>query len=76
VGVGTGRGAAARLARDQSPLALATVSVRAWAAALAGAPRVLAERRRVRGAARLSDAGFYRLLDAFRLTAREVALKD
>jgi GT2 family glycosyltransferase len=76
VGVGTGRGAAARMAREHSPLALAVVSVRAWAAALAGAPRVLRERRRVRGSALLSDAAFYRLLDAFRLTAREVALKD
>ena len=73
VGVATGRGAAARLARDTSVLALAGIALRAWGAALAGAPRILAERRRLPAA---STIAFYRLLDEFRLTAREVALKD
>ena len=76
VGVATGRGAAARLAGEASVLALAGIALRAWGAAIAGAPRVLAQRRRLRATSRLSSAGFYRLLDEFRLTAREVALKD
>lgn len=75
-GVATGRGAAARLASDVSVLALVGITLRAWWAAASGAPRILAERRRLRGSFRLTSAGFYRLLDAFRLTAREVALKD
>ncbi len=76
VGAATGRGAAARLAGASSPAALVGVTLRAWTAALRGAPRMLAERRRILRRARLSDAGFYRLLDAYRLGAREVALKD
>ena len=76
VGVLTGRGAAARFASDVSTAGLAAVAVRAWLSALAGAGRIVGERRRIRKAARLSDAAFYRLLAAFRLSAREVALKD
>ena len=76
IGVATGRGAAARLAGDLSALALAGIVFRAWWAALAGAPRILAERRRLRGGFRMTTSGFYRMLDEFRLTAREVALKD
>jgi hypothetical protein len=76
VGIASGRGAAARLAGDSSVLAVIGVALRAWRAALAGAPRILAERRRLRPAFRLSTAGFFRLLDEFRLSAREVALKD
>ncbi len=76
VGVATGRGAAARLAHEGSFLAVAAIALRAWWAAAAGAPRMLAERRRLRATSRMSSADFYRLLDEFRLTAREVALKD
>jgi GT2 family glycosyltransferase len=76
VGIASGRGAAARLAGEASVVALVGITLRAWWAALAGAPRVLAERRRLSPAFRLSTAGFFRLLDEFRLTAREVALKD
>ena len=76
VGVATGRGAAARLAGEASVLALVGIALRAWWAAIVGAPRVLAQRRRLRATSRLSSAGFYRLLDEFRLTARDVALKD
>ena len=76
VGVATGRGAAARLAGEASVLALAGIAVRAWWAALAGAPRILGERRRLPAPPAGSTTTFYRLLDEFRLTAREVALKD
>lgn len=76
VGIATGRGAAARLAGEASILALAGIALRAWWAACAGAPGILAERRRRRASSRMSSAAFYRMLDEFRLTAREVALKD
>ena len=75
-GVATGRGAAARMAGETSIVILVATALRAWVAALAGAPRILAERRRLRGSARMTTGGFYRMLDEFRLTAREVALKD
>lgn len=72
----TGRGAAGRLARELSPLHLAAVTLRAYASALQGLPQVLAERARCRSLQRLTTPAFLRLLDEFRLTAREVALKD
>lgn len=75
-GVVTGRGAAARLARRRGPLHLAAVTLSAYAAALRGLPRILAERARLRSLRRLDTPSFLRLLDEFRLTAREAALKD
>jgi GT2 family glycosyltransferase len=70
----TGRGAAGRLAEERSVLHLIGVTLRAWASAAAGMPRVLAERRRV--VRRLDTSGFRALLTRFRLSARELALKD
>lgn len=70
----TGRGAAARLRETTSALHLVTVTLRAWAAALAGLPRVLRARRAVRD--RIGGAAFRRLLAEHRLPLRELALKD
>jgi len=75
-GVLTGRGAAARLAERRSLVHLVAVTLRAYASALRALPRTLRERRRWRPLRRLSTAGFRALLDEFRLTAREAALKD
>jgi GT2 family glycosyltransferase len=72
----TGRGAAGRLARDQSVLHLVLVALRAYASAAAQSPHVLRERWRHRHRRRLTTAELRRLLAEFRLTAREVALKD
>ena len=72
----TGRGAAGRLAQERSALHLVAVTLGAWASALAGLPRVLGERRRLRPLRRLDTAAFLRLLDEYRITARELALKD
>jgi GT2 family glycosyltransferase len=72
----TGRGAAARLAERRSLAHLAVVTLRAYASALRALPRALGERRRGRALRRLSTSGFRALLDEFRLTAREAALKD
>jgi GT2 family glycosyltransferase len=72
----TGRGAAARLAERRSLAHLAAVTFRAYASALRASPRALRERRRLKPLRRMSTAGFRALLDEFRLTAREAALKD
>jgi len=76
MGVAMGRGAAAHLARARGALHLAAVTLRAYGAALRGAPRILAERARLRPLRRLDTPAFRGLLDEFRLTAREAALKD
>jgi GT2 family glycosyltransferase len=72
----TGRGAAGRLARERSVPHLAWVVARAYLSAARALPHVLRDRWRDRRIRRLSTAEFGRLLRAFRLSAREVALKD
>jgi GT2 family glycosyltransferase len=74
VGAVAGWGAAGRLARERSFFHLVAVTLKAYASALAGLPRVLGERRRV--LRRITTREFFRLLDENRLTAREAALKD
>ena len=75
-GVLTGRGAAARLAESRSPAHQAGVTLPADSTAQRALPRTLGERRRGRALRRLSTKAFKALLDEFRLTAREAALKD
>jgi GT2 family glycosyltransferase len=75
-GVLRGRGAAGRLARERSALHLAAVTLRAYASALRGLPGILRARWRFRAMRRLTTAAFLRLLDEFRLSAPEVALRD
>jgi len=76
LGAVTGRGAAGKLARERSVLHLAVLTVRAYASALRLLPAVIRERWQRRRIRRLSTPEFLRLLDEFRLTAREAALKD
>jgi len=70
----TGRGAAGRLAAERSLLHLVGVTLRAWASAAIGAPRMLAARRRV--VRRLHPQQLHTLLSEYQLGAREIALKD
>lgn len=72
----TGRGASGRLAKDRSTLHLVVLTLRAYLSAVRGLPRVLRERFRCRAFRRLTTAAFLRVLDEFRLTAREAALKE
>jgi len=72
----TGRGAAGRLAERSSLLHLVALTLRAGASALRGLPAVVRERWRSRAKRRLGTGAFLRLLAEYRLTAREVALKD
>lgn len=75
-GAVSGRGAAGRLARESSLFGLVALTLRAWASALRGVPRVLRARRQDRAIRRLSGREFRGLLREFRLPARELALKD
>jgi GT2 family glycosyltransferase len=75
-GASTGRGAAGQLARERSVPHLAWLVVRAYASAARALPHVLLDRWRDRRLRRLSTAEFRQLLREFRLSAREVALKD
>jgi GT2 family glycosyltransferase len=72
----TGRGAAARIAEEQSPVALAAILLRAWRAAFAGLPEMLRRRRRIEALRRISRGELSRLLRAHRVGLGELALKD
>jgi hypothetical protein len=72
----TGRGAAGRLAASTPKVQLAAIVLRAYASALRALPGILRERWRQRSRRRLRTSEFLRLLDEFRLRAREAALKD
>jgi GT2 family glycosyltransferase len=68
-----GRGAAAEFTRGESGAKLAWLVLRAHLALLGRLPRLLAARRSIRGAARISPADFVRLLERHSISAREVA---
>jgi GT2 family glycosyltransferase len=72
----TGRGAAARIAEEQSPLALARILLRAWTAAFAGLPEMLRRRRRLEALRRISSRELARLLRGHRVRMSELAFKD
>jgi GT2 family glycosyltransferase len=75
-GAFSGSGAAGRLARETTPLHMVAIVLRAWISALRALPHAARERWRNRAQRRLSGSGFRRLLDEFRLSAREAALRD
>jgi GT2 family glycosyltransferase len=72
----TGRGAAGRLAETTPMVQLAAIALRAYASALRALPSILRARGRQRSRRRLRTSEFRRLLDEFRLRARDVALKE
>ena len=72
----TGRGAAGRLAETTPVVQLAAIALRAYASALRALPSILRERWRQRSRRRLRTPEFRRLLDEFRLRARDAALKE
>lgn len=75
-GAATGRGAAGRLAREVPAWKLPGIVLRAECAALAGLPGVLAKRRDIAAARKITVREFRELLLRHRMTAREVALTD
>jgi len=75
-GAWTGRGAAGRLAASTPMVQLVGITLRAYASAARALPRLVRERWRQRSRRRLRTSEFLRLLDEFRLRARDAALKD
>jgi GT2 family glycosyltransferase len=75
-GAVSGQGASGRFAVQFSVRDLFLTVLRAECAALAGIPRVLLERRRLRKMRKLSAKEFRKLFRCFRLGAREAALKE
>jgi GT2 family glycosyltransferase len=72
----SGRGAAAKLAAQHSPWALARIIVRAWWAALVRLPEMWRRRRAIRWTRKISRREHARLLRAHRVGLSELALKD
>ena len=72
----TGRGAAGRFTEAHSSRELVAVLVRAWLAALRGLPRIWHKRRLIQKHRRRDAADFLQWLRQYRMSAREVALKD
>jgi GT2 family glycosyltransferase len=71
-----GRGAAGKMAGQTSVWMLFATTLRAEIAAIAGAPRILRERRRLAKRRRISNAEFRALVSRFRLGAAEAAMKE
>jgi len=72
----TGRGAAGRFTETHSSRALIAVLLHAWLAALRQLPRTWRKRRQIQRHRRRDSADFFEWLRRYRMTAREVALKD
>jgi len=72
----TGRGAAGRFVDEQSPWQLLWILIRANAAALAGLPRMLNRRRRIRRLTRVSGSEIRSWFRRYRISAAELALKE
>ena len=75
-GVARRRGAAGRFASAHSPAELLRVLVRAYAAALRGLPNAWRKRRAIQSRRRVSTWDALGWLRRYRMSLREVALKD
>lgn len=75
-GVLAGRGMGAKAARDESRFELIRILVAAYASALRGLPRMLAKRRRVQRARRVPRSEVRRWFRDFRVSARDLVLKE
>ena len=71
-----GRGAAAKLAAQQSPWALVGTIVRAWLSALVRFPEMWRRRRAIHSAGKIGRRELERLLRVHRVGLSELALKD
>ncbi len=72
----TGRGAAGRFVDEQSPWKLLWILIRANGAALAGLPRMLTRRRRIRRQTRVAGSEIRSWFRRYRISAAELALKE
>ncbi len=72
----SGRGAAGKFTDSRSPLLLVWLLIKADFAALIGAPKMLRKRRAYRKIRKMKPGEIRRLLKKFRISAKEIALKD
>lgn len=71
-----GKGASGAFVRQYSAWTLPVILARAHLAALKGLPRMWRKRRKIRRNRKVTNREFYRWLKRFRLTARELSLKE
>ncbi len=76
VGALTGQGASGRFSEGHSAARGAWILGKAWGASLAALPGIIVLRRAFAPLRRIGRRELYRLLCAYRLSAREVALKE
>jgi GT2 family glycosyltransferase len=72
----TGKGASGKFTEQHSIYKAMTILFKAWWAAILGFHRIFAQRHAISRLRRISRLDFYRLLCMFRLSVREVALKN
>ena len=72
----TGKGASARFSEQYSLLQAVGILVKAWWSALSALPNIVRQRRSFAKVRHISRSELYRLFCLFRVSAREVALKD
>lgn len=75
-GAFTGKGASGRFSEQNSVLRAFTILLKAWGAALTALPSIVKQRRAGSRLRRLRRPAFYRLLCKYRLSTKEIALKD
>ncbi len=75
-GVFKGKGAAARYTERYPAHGLFVAVVKAYISALSGAPRVFAERSRLRKLRKVADAEIDRWFKEYRMSLKEISLKD
>ncbi len=76
LGAITGKGASGKFSEQHSVLRAMFVLLRAWGAALKALPAVLLRRREFSSLRRLGRFAIYRLFCTYRLSVREVGLKE
>lgn len=72
----TGRGASGRFSRQYSVFQAVKVLLSAWGAAIKGAPRILKQRKALSPIRRLDRIDLYKLFCKYRISVREIALKE
>ena len=70
------RGLAGGVAREHSAWSLFKCLVRAYASGFAGLPGIWRKRREIFRRRKISNAEFYRLIRMYRISARELAIRD
>jgi GT2 family glycosyltransferase len=71
-----GKGASGKFTQEHSLLLAAGILLKAWFSALRSLPRIIRQRRSFARLRRIGRSEIYRLFRTFRISAREVALKE